>query len=526
VKKPTPARLETTTALSPQLQRFLLLTSAVAGAVLMVVEILGAKMLAPYFGTSHFVWVAQIGVTMISLACGYFLGGKISDRAPKPGVLFGAYLITAVWCAGTILAAEPVAYACLSFRLAIGSILASLCLYFVPLTLLAMTVPFLIRTLSLSLTNLGSQVGKLSAISTVGSFVGTAGIGYVLIPLLPNSTTMLLCSSALAAISTVYFLVWGRKAGPALRLLLAWGLIAVCAAGASRLHIARLAGAKELFRGNSHFGMLQVIELKDGTRFYLNDFLTQNLYAPATKQSTAMFTYMLAELARAYTPRLERALCIGMGVGIVPMDFAHSGIKTDVVEINPSVVPLAEKFFDFETAKVGLFIDDGRHFLNRTTNRYDTVILDAFLGDSSPAHLMSREAFASMRKVLTPGGTLVINCFGELDPSNNYFTASLDKTLRKVFRTVRIHADGGGNLFFVATDQAELKEPPVPDVSRMHRSVQPRVKQAFARVLMMPPDSGIVLTDDFNPVDYFDALNREELRRSLAFSMKRPGEYD
>jgi spermidine synthase len=166
----------------------------------------------------------------------------------------------------------------------------------------------------------------------------------------------------------------------------------------------------EKFSGNSNFGRLQVVDREDGScRFYLNDNLTQNTYDTDRKQSESQFTYMLAGLARAYTSNITDVLCIGLGVGIVPMDFAHQGAIVDVVEINPAVVPVAVQFFDLETNKIHLAIDDARHFLNRCQKQYDAVVLDAFLGDSSPSHLMTREAFASIRRVLRPGGTLTIN---------------------------------------------------------------------------------------------------------------------
>jgi spermidine synthase len=203
------------------------------------------------------------------------------------------------------------------------------------------------------------------------------------------------------------------------------------------------------------------------------------------------------------------------------MDFARAGTRVDVVEINPAVVPVAEEFFDFDRKQVNLIIDDGRHFLNATTNRYDAVILDAFLGDSSPAHLMSREAFAAMSRCLNPEGVLVINCFGELDPTRNYFTASLDKTLRSVFKSVKIHAAGNGNLFFVAGNQAALARHREPDFEKVHQQARNNVQRAFARELTVNASEGILLTDNYNPVDYYDAANREEWRKSLAFSMRR-----
>src|SRR5207249_504600 len=192
----------------------------------------------------------------------------------------------------------------------------------------------------------------------------------------------------------------------------------------------------EQFRGNSHFGLMQVLD-SSRCRYYLNDFLTQNTYDPERKQSMSQFTYMLSGLARAYTTNINDVLCIGMGVGIVPMDFAHHGARVDVVEINPAVVPVATRYFDFQPDKIHLTLDDGRHFLNRCRKQYDAVILDAFLGDSSPSHLLTRQAFANIRRVLRPRGALVINVFGRLESGEDFFAASLSKTLKAVFRSVR-----------------------------------------------------------------------------------------
>jgi len=229
---------------------------------------------------------------------------------------------------------------------------------------------------------------------------------------------------------------------------------------------------------------------------------------------------MLAGLAHTYTPRVESALCIGMGVGIVPMELARHGVKTTVVEINPSVVPVAQKFFDFDPSLVELNIADGRYFLNRDSHRYDAIILDVFLGEASPAHLMSREAFHAMHRHLTPNGSLVINAFGETEGRDCYFTGSLDKTLRSVFKNVLIHASGNGNVFFVANDLPERRQYRPLDIARLPTEIQDDAEEAMAGPIVMDPAHGIVLTDDFNPVDYYDARSREETRKNLALQMK------
>ena len=487
------------------------------GAAIMIVEILGAKMLAPYLGTSHFVWTAQIAVTLVALATGYYAGGWLVDRSPELGRLYWAILDAAIYLGFTVLVVEPVAFRCLDFNLAIGSLLASAFLFFVPLALLAMVGPFFIRVLTVAVASVGGNVGRLTAIGTLGSFAGTVLIGYVFIPFLPNSITMYATSGALTLVAAGYFGGWGRKGSSTAPVV--GGLITVLLGGigvAKDQQLAKGTAWHEVYRANSRFGQLQVIDTNDGARrFYLNDGLDQNDYDPRVKQGLSSFTYMLHDLARSYRPNIEDVLCIGLGVGIVPMKFAEEGARVDVVEINPAVVPFAKRFFNLDPARFKLVIDDGRHFVNRSVQRYDVIILDAFLGDSSPSHLMSREAFAAMRRILKPGGVLVINTLGETERGTDFMAASTDKTLRAVFHSVRIHGAYRDNVFFVASDQPEMEMQSAPDFSELPKTCRQQVQEAYASTLTTDPAHGRVLTDDYNPVEYYDAANREEIRRNL-----------
>ena len=516
--KKQPAVAVDSPALSFGLRRYLYFTSAINGAAIMIVEILGAKLLAPFVGTSHFVWTAQIAVTLVALSAGYYAGGRLADRSPKLQHLYIAMLFAAAYLCLAVLLVRPVAFASLQLSLATGSLVAAAFLFFIPLALLAMTGPFLIRTLIQHVNNVGGSVGRLSAISTLGSVAGTVLIGYVLIPFLPNSITMFLTAGLLAAVSTLFLICWNKEERArvtAIVCIVFGGSVGY--AGVRQDLRPGFADYDLLFRGNSNFGRLEVIESDGGgRRLYLNDYLIQNTYDPATKQSLSLFSYMLHGLAQGYTPKVNDALCIGMGVGIVPMDLARDGARVEVVEINPAVVPVAQQFFGCETNRFQLTIGDGRQFLNETKRKYDAVVLDAFLGDSSPSHLMTREAFASMRDVLRPEGTLVINCFGGFDRGRDFFVASLDKTLHSVFASVRIHATGNGNVFFVASPRAELKILHPYDLNRAHPNVKNQIESAFSSLREVNPSSGRVLTDDFNPVEFYDAANRERFRRDLA----------
>ncbi len=509
------------TALAPGLRRYLYFTAAMTGAAIMIVEILGAKMLSPYLGTSHFVWTAQIAVTLVALACGYFVGGWLVDRAPQPGKIYGAILAAGAYLALSIPFVEKVAYSFLSLKLATGSLLASAFLFFIPLCLLAMVGPFFIRVLTHSLSGVGGNVGRLSAISTLGSFLGTVLIGYVLIPFLPNSTTMYLTALVLMIVPLVYFLLWGRAGKAAAPAALTLLTAAALGYAGLRADAWQSNSSVELFRGNSNFGLLQVIQQKNGPqRYYLNDYLTQNTYDTNLQQSISMFTYMLHDLARAYAPRTEDVLCIGMGIGIVPMDFARDGAKVDVVEINPAVVPVAERFFNFDSSKLNVHIADGRDFVNRATKQYDAVILDAFLGDSCPSHLMTREAFAALRRVLKPEGVLVINTFADPDQQVDFFSASLYKTLTNTFTSVRLHHGRNGNSLFVASPRTDLAILHPPTFDHVWSGCREQVKDAFATLREPNLDHGLILTDDYNPVEFHDAANREVLRKNLALGAK------
>ena len=531
-KKPvTPAPAETgSAAVAPALRRYLYVTAAITGAAIMIVEILGAKMLSPYLGTSHFVWTAQIAVTLVALACGYYAGGWLVDRSLQLGRLYACILLAGLYLALTIGLREAVAYQFLGLDLALGSLLSSAVLFFPPLALLAMVGPFCVRILTDSVSGVGGNVGRLTALSTLGSFVGTVLIGYLLIPHLPNSLTMYFTALVLAGISCVYFLIWGRGTRSQTTALAALVGAAALGYGGVRSDRWNSASTEELFRGNSNFGLLQVLQQKDGAhRYYLNDYLTQNTYDVTEKKSISMFTYMLHGLARAYAPqvsrngtagpRLDRVLCVGMGVGIVPMAFAHEGAQVDIVEINPAVLPVAANYFNFDPSKVTIRFADGRQYLNQCATQYDAIILDAFLGDSCPSHLMTREAFTAMSRALKPDGVLVMNTFAELEGERDFFGASLYKTLTNVFASVRIHSGRNGNTLFVGSNQAQLTCA-TPDLSGVYSGCAAQVKEAFATLREPDPAHGQLLTDDFNPVEARDAANREALRRMLALSAK------
>ncbi len=458
---------------------FLFFTAAVAGAAVMVVEILGANMLSPYVGTSHFVWSAQIAITLISLAVGYYAGGWLADRSKKLSPIYVGLIVASTSLIVPAAFRDPIVLWFWSFPLAWATFLASFTLFFLPLTLLAAVGPFLVRFLAGTVEGIGRQVGAVIAVGTLGSLFGTLAISYVMIPLLSQTTSLFITAAVLLVLATAYFLLFERK-GARKALLAALASLSVLGAGAYGIGETtpdyRI--VDEVFRRETHYGLVQVLESRSGGwRVLLTDYLVQNQYSIRSGKSMSDPTYILQGLVDTYIGRSRNALCIGLGAGILPRELNREGIRTDVVEINPEMVNLARRFFDFDPAGIGLHIDDARHFLQTGDERYGAIVLDAFLNDGSLFHLMTREAFASMRARLRPDGVLVINTLGDVAPEDDFLTTSLFRTLGAVFPYVRMFAtpDGKGGIYFVAGLRPLDTLPGVPDLSNIHSVCRKRV---------------------------------------------------
>jgi hypothetical protein len=161
---------------------------------------------------------------------------------------------------------------------------------------------------------------------------------------------------------------------------------------------------------------------------------------------------------------------------------------------------------------VNVVVADGRRFVERADRTYDLVVLDAFAGDSSPSHLLTREAFQAMHRALRPGGVLVINAFADPSDGDGFLGASLHRTVGTVFEHVRFHAGGTGNAYLVASDRPLGPPPTIPD-GEVHPRCAAAVRFALSNPIEPDLSPGMILTDDRNPADAFDSQRRTGMRR-------------
>jgi spermidine synthase len=470
------------------------------GVVMMSFQIIAGAQIAPYFGSSVFVWGSVISTFLIAMTLGYRLGGKMVDRQPSVN-----RLVTIVASAGFLLLLLPMvtpgvceAIQAMPFgeRLNIlRPLLVSLFLFFAPTMLLAMIAPFAVRLSASEVESVGLLAGKLYGLSTLGNVGGVLLTVFLLIPLI-GKTHALELTGTISILSALFALfLHNREKHRPQRLLISALLVAATAAlvSVAKPDAAPLADAEERMVGEtkgwaiiqakqhneyivlrrlldhteSPYHTISVFDEKSvdpgqtlvsesGERFYVRftashgsrrklkfDHFTQTSLFLADDGSTlrrpfesaSIYTDML-HLPYVFYPELQDVLMIGGGAGAVPMIFRQTyPVSIDVVEIDPAVVKVAEKWFELKgDEKLSVFAQDGRMFVHNTSKAYDLVIIDVYTaGDRIPFHLTTREFLLEVKAKLRPQGIVLINLISSLTGAkSDLFWAEL-KTFQNVF---------------------------------------------------------------------------------------------
>jgi predicted membrane-bound spermidine synthase len=418
-----------------------------SGGVLMGVEIAGSRVLAPNFGTSIFVWGSLIGLFMGAMALGYYVGGSLADKKPSFAVLStivslaGVYTFLFIPYSGWHVC-EYVAQQ-ITDRAA-GPLLAAGVLFFVPSFLMAMVSPFAIKLNTESLAGVGGVAGKLYALSTAGSIVGTLVTTFALIPLFKVSNVLqglgvvLLVVAVLALVlfkSAVTGFDRGDRNGVAVLTLIALGCIEVWAIWPVQPHVA--AGQRLLMYDESSYHDIAVTENvrwgsqllpPQGVRRWLkfNEMMESGIFPYRGEYLNAVEYTDVLHLALVWTPRPRSLLVVGGGGGVVPTQFRiHYGTKTpetpapsleriDVLELDQKVKDAAEKYFRANGSE--FHIGDARMNLRRLQGPYDLILLDAYsAGGQIPFHLLTWEFLKEVKDKLSPNGVLITNIIAAVE---------------------------------------------------------------------------------------------------------------
>lgn len=505
------------------LRAYLVVTVSFTGAIVMLVEILAVRIIAPYFGSSIFVWTAVISVTLLSLALGYFLGGKAADRTRPDLALYWCILLSGAYLFLSFIIRRPVLEMASGFGLRLGALFSSACLFCLPLCLLGAVSPLAVKAYARRLETIGSGVGLLYFFSTAGSFLGTLFTGFLLLPYLGVSVLLSVAAGVLVALSAAYFFLFLKR--PAYLALLVLLFLGLYPFGQKGLKSAYVNGTiwRELYKADSFYTRLKVLEAGGIARFLIADGTNQGGLDIREGFSWVPYAYVVDVLSRMAAPKMKRALVIGLGPGVVPNLFSRRGVDVDAVEIDPAVIAVYRKYFsDYgDRQRIGIFSEDGRCFIKRASGSYDLVLLDVFVGDSSPWHLLTREAFSEIRRVLVPTGALVINFVGSVqDARGQAVIRAIHRTLREVFdyacvfnSRARIDTAGAQNVFFLASDQDVPEE--FSGVIIVPEALRQAVELALGDRIVPDRAGTFVLSDDYDPLDFYTARAKESWRRAI-----------
>ncbi|MEM7352672.1 MAG: fused MFS/spermidine synthase [Acidobacteriota bacterium] len=479
------------------------------GAILMALEMVSSRILAPHFGSSVYVWGSIIGVFLAAMSIGYFWGGKLADRQPNLAVL-GRLVVAAALTQTLILLAGTRVVAFLGNLTGgspTGTLIATTVLFGPVTVFLAAVSPYAVKLATRDLQLLGGTAGHLYALSTGGSLVGTLGATFVLIPRLDLESILRLLLAITAVVSMIALVSAARQ--ERLTLTLAAGLLLLALIPGT---MTQEAGLELLADRVTPYQTLRVSE-SDGVRFLHSDGTIHAAVILENLEPWLEYTRQ-AGTALLLDPDLESMLVLGMGSGGVGTYLQRQlpELRVDYVDIDPAIPELAREFMFFEDSeRAVVHVDDGRRFLSgRPDVRWDFIYVDTYIGHSIPFHMSTIEFFEEVRSHLNPGGIFGLNLISSLESP---FAQAILRSVTSVFDKLYVFTVPGGNYLFLATDRVDA-----PDHGQLvaaARQLDPQFdfdpsleKMAtFHRVIDFDRSKAMLLTDRFAPVNHLIRMN-------------------
>lgn len=484
----------------------------ISGAAMMVIELAGIRLLAPFFGQSLYTWTALIGVVLISFSIGNYAGGWLADRTTNPLVL-GVLL----YCSAlSTLIVPPLHAMSVSMTggmgLVAGPTVLALVLFTLPGCALGAISPYATRLIShlAADSRIGAAAGTANMAGTFGSFVGTFASGFVLIPIFGVRSIFMgaaLFISTLAIMVCLLSNVWPT------RQQLLYSVLAMGGALIYFLGIRLQYSANVIDERLTFYHQILVTEEEDDegqtVRRLLHDQAQQGALIVETGESPLPYQ-LYWRLSKAYLESLDTAIVIGGGTFGFPKDIVSGwpGSTVTTVEIDPVVIEVARAHFELGQADgIESLAVDARWHLNRTDERFDFIFGDAYQGMRTiPAHLTTQEFFSQVEQHLKPDGIYMMNVIGTLSGPRRVVFDTIYRTLNSVFDTVHVYKaydrddEEWNNLILVASDWLAEPSVPDPDNTELIRLIDTRIHRTD-----FGAQAKYILSDDHNPIEYLIA---------------------
>lgn len=407
-------------------QQRLYFLSFAEGAAVMAAEICGARLIAPFFGSSLYVWSAVMAITLGGLAAGYFMGGRLSTRPNKAVLLQRVILCSIVWL--LLMPLLPGLFYLIASHLSLipAVILGVLVLLFPAMLCMGAASPLVIACLTNEAVQSGANSGRVYAVSTTGGILATFLCGFWLVPAYGLMIT-LTCFAAVLTLALVLF-SWKVRAYKGLPLLLLPLILAVYGFIKAPRH------PSSLYEAEGILGRLEVFEEPSPSspqtmvRKLAINRIVQTEMDVNTHRSVSAYAKLLEDNLE-HCPR-GKALVLGLGGGIVSNMLQAHGYAVTAVEFDSRIIEAARTFFYLDPS-VTAVADDARHYLNGSSEKFNLVLFDIFKAEEQPSHVLTLESLQKLKAQLYPGGVVVINTHGYLAGDKGKGTQCLLATLSK-----------------------------------------------------------------------------------------------
>lgn len=477
----------------------------VCGAVVMMFELVGSRVLGPYFGTSLFVWTSLIGIILGSLSLGYYLGGKIADKKSSFKSLSLIIFLAAI-SIGLMVSIKDFWLFVLqnSFRdIRTSSVLASLTLFLPASVFLGMVSPYAVKLKINNLNTSASTVGTLYAISTTGSIFGTFLAGFYLIPHFGTNKLLIILSITLFVIS----LALSAKKGIWIKLsvfaivVIGWFVIS------GLNYMLPKSGFIDVDTAYNRIWIYNRIDYRTNKIVKMMGINNENHSSMFLDSDELVNEYTkYYHLVKHFNPNFKKTLMLGGAGYSYPKNFLHKYPEAtiDVVEIDPKVTELAKKYFRLEESpRLTIYHEDGRVFLNKTQEKYDVIFGDAFSSRYSlPYQLTTKEAVQKKYNILNDDGVVILNLISAIEGEKGKFLRAEYATYKSLFPQVYLFpvrdSDDSNtvqNIILVA-----LKS----EKDQTFKDSDPKLNEYLQHLWKKTVDADIpILTDNFAPVDYY-----------------------
>ncbi len=497
------------------MRRYLLFTVFISGMTTLAAELAASRLIGNVFGTSNLVWASIIGLILIYLTVGYFLGGKWADSNPTPGAMYralawGAFTLGLVpYIAGPVLKSAATAFEVLQVGVLGASFFAVLILFSVPITLLGTISPFAIRLSVDDTAHAGQVSGQIYAISTLGSFIGTFLPTLVTIPAIGTTKTFLLFSLILLFVALAGL---GQFAGRRDLVKLLWmpvviAVIAILASGQSLKN-----NSGQVYETESAYNYIQVAQLNGFTILRLNEGQgVHSIYSPDTLEYRGPWDQFLVSpyfYADRKPADVKRVAIVGLAAGTTArqMTAVYGDIPIDGFELDPKIVEVGQKYFGMTMPNLNIIIGDGRLGLEQSAYKYDIIAVDAYRPPYIPAHMTTQEFFTIIASHLTENGVLTINSASV--PGDRRLINGLATTMGTIFPSIyTMDIPGTLNTMIFATKQPTKAEDFAANFIALTNdpTVNPLLIHTMATTfanLKTGYEQTTVFTDDHAPIEW------------------------